>query len=236
MDRRYLVATLAIVATFASLNHGLRSGQLAVLSGGFGALAGGQCVASRMLAKIRERLQPGYPEEAQMLAELNVPMIRAQARMTEQAARRDSEVAKCAREEARQQAERARREVQIIREKMVRVKGSNAMMPIVSRNGMGIDMQVEISQATTRMAAQQSQLAMASEQLANMSDEIARQVDLQMANGELASLSGDSHQPCAFSHKTQIVVRNQIRNSMHVMQNSINNRVHAMQTAVGSYY
>lgn len=119
MERRYLVATLAIIATFAVLSHGFRTlEQVSLLYGhhaGVGLTA--KCnseasAASRFIGKVRTHLRPGYPEEAQLLAEMNLPIAMAQAKVAEEVARQNMAAARCAREMAKREAERTRREAE----------------------------------------------------------------------------------------------------------------------------
>ena len=74
MERRYLVAALAIIATFAVFSHGFRTLEHVSLLYGqqVGADLKAKCnadasAASRFMGKVRTHLRPGYPEEAQML-------------------------------------------------------------------------------------------------------------------------------------------------------------------------
>ena len=81
MERRYLVAALAIIATFAGFSHGFRCLQhLSLLHAehldAMAKVKADAGSAARAMAKIRTHLRPGYPEEAQLLAEMNVPIAR----------------------------------------------------------------------------------------------------------------------------------------------------------------
>ena len=82
MERRYLVATLALVATFAIFSREFRAGHLANLPCSRAALmselrCARQYVANQLLAKIRPFVDRGVPEEQQMVAELNLPALAA---------------------------------------------------------------------------------------------------------------------------------------------------------------
>jgi hypothetical protein len=147
MERRYLVATLAIIATFAMFSHGFRTlEQVSLLYGQHvRADVKAKCDAdasavSRFIGKVR--LRPGYPEEAQMLAEMNLPIALAQARVAErvaeEVARQNMAAARCAREtalreaqRARRDAERAQRDATRMRERMAHNNANASSMPIV---------------------------------------------------------------------------------------------------------
>ncbi|MGA3056111.1 MAG: hypothetical protein ABSD63_18025 [Candidatus Korobacteraceae bacterium] len=138
MERRYLVAALAIIATFAVFSHGFRTLEHVSLLYGqhVGADLQAKCdadasAASRFVGKVRTHLRPGYPEEAQMLAEMNLPIAMAQAKVAEEVARQNMAAARCARETAlreaqrsRREAERAQREATRMRERMARSNAS----------------------------------------------------------------------------------------------------------------
>lgn len=135
MERRYLVATLAIIATFAVLSHGFRTLEHVSLLYGqhVGADVKAKCnadasAASRFIGKVRTHLRPGYPEEAQLLAEMNLPIAMAQAKVAEEVARQNMAAARCARETAKREAERVRREATRMRERMAHSNAS--AMPI----------------------------------------------------------------------------------------------------------
>jgi hypothetical protein len=125
MERRYLVAVLAVIATFAVTSHGFRAldrvshgsddQHLWLMSrlGRVAAEATAKCESSsaaRAMAKVRTHLRPRYPEEAQLLAEMNVPFANLQSTIAGQMARQDAAIAHCARARAMAEAERAQRE------------------------------------------------------------------------------------------------------------------------------
>jgi hypothetical protein len=156
MERGYLVALLSIVATFTGLSHGFRSfeqwsaqrlHQVAVLRHS-------QCQASaaaRAVAKLKTHLRPRYAQEAQLMAELNLP-ARMQSIVTEQ----NLGSVRCARIEAMQETELARRELQRAqREIKVQVE------PLSLQVNLPADFEKQIQQSTvaaTRMANQQIKL------------------------------------------------------------------------------
>jgi len=115
MERRYLVAVLAMIVAFAATSHGFRALQQmsAVHVRHSGAMAHSThqpSCAARALAKIRTHLRPRYPEEAQLLAEMNVPLANVETTIEEQMARQNSAIAQCARSQAMRDADRARRD------------------------------------------------------------------------------------------------------------------------------
>ena len=138
MERRYLVAALAIIATFAVFSHGFRT--LEHVSLLYGHHAAAKCNAeasatSRFMGKMRSHLRPGYPEEAQLLAEMNLPIAMAQAKVAEEVARQNMAAAHCARETALREAQRARREVERAQREATRMRqrmahNSASAMPI----------------------------------------------------------------------------------------------------------
>jgi hypothetical protein len=135
MERRYLVAALAIIATFAVFSHGFRT--LEHVSLLYGHHAGAKCnadvsAASRFIGKVRTHLRPGYPEEAQLLAEMNLPIAMAQAKVAEEVARQNIAAAQCARATALREAQRARREATRMREKMAHNSANASAMPIAN--------------------------------------------------------------------------------------------------------
>ena len=131
MERRYLVATLAIIVTFATFSRGFQSlQQLSLQRAPHGrAVAGLQCVAStvsRWMARFKSELHPAYPEEAQLLAEMNLPLAAAQAKVAEQAAKQSQVAA----ETAMRQAERVQRDAVRMREQIARAQETVAVSPV----------------------------------------------------------------------------------------------------------
>ena len=106
MERRSLIATLALVATFAIFSRGLQSGHLAnpacPLSKLKAEIARAKhYLADQLVAKIRPFVDRGVPEEQQMVAELNLPALaaanekvaEAQAMLAQQTAENNCEAA-----------------------------------------------------------------------------------------------------------------------------------------------
>jgi hypothetical protein len=133
MERRYLVAALAIIATFAVFSHGFRTLEHVSLLYGHHAAADltAKCnseasAASRFIGKVRTHLRPGYPEEAQLLAEMNLPIAMAQAKVAEEVARQNIAAAQCARATALREAQRARREAERAQREAIRIRDKMA--------------------------------------------------------------------------------------------------------------
>ncbi len=176
MERRYLVAALAIIATFAVFSRGLRTLEHVSLLYGQRAQAklhakcnAGDSAVSRFMGKVH--LRPNYPEEAQMLAEMNLPIVMAQAKVAEQMARQNMAAAQCARATALRDAERARREATRMRERMARVNAS--AMPIAWEANMAANINQRVQARTAalaeRIAAQTVRLQMAADQMQDVS-------------------------------------------------------------------
>lgn len=123
MERRYLVAALAIIATFAITSRGFRALEHISLVHAAHAqtLTSPQCpssIAARALAKIHTHLRPRIPEEAALLAEMNIPFANMQSRIDEQVSRQDQAIAQCARERAMRDAEQAYRDAMRLQQQM----------------------------------------------------------------------------------------------------------------------
>ena len=115
MERRYLVATLALVATFATFSREFRAGYLAKLPRtGAELRADLACakhyVADQLVAKVSPFVDRGIPEEQQMIAELNLPvLVRANEKVAESQALVAEQVAERNCEAAQREQERAMR-------------------------------------------------------------------------------------------------------------------------------
>ena len=173
MERRYLVAALAIIATFAVFSRGFRTLEHVSLLYGqhAGADLRAKCnsdasAASRFMGKVRTHLRPGYPEEAQLLAEMNLPIAMAQAKVTEQVVRQNMAATRCARataqreaeraqreaERAQREAERAQREARRMRDKMARTGENVSAMPIVWGTNMAADVDQQVRAKAAALA------------------------------------------------------------------------------------
>ena len=113
MERRYLIATLALVATFAIFSREFRSGHLANLPCTRAELKADLACAKQYLvdqvdAKVHPFVSRGIPEEQQMVAELNLPVLVAaneqaaevQAQIAQQMAEKQCDAATRAQEQA----------------------------------------------------------------------------------------------------------------------------------------
>ncbi len=123
MERRYLVAAVALIATFAITSRGFRALEHVSLvrSAHAQTMTNPQCpysIASRALAKIHTHLRPRIPEEAQMLAEMNAPFASMQSTIAEQMSRQNQAIAQCARERAMRNAEQAYRDAMRLQQQM----------------------------------------------------------------------------------------------------------------------
>jgi len=115
MERRYLVATLALVATFAIFSREFRAGYMAKLPRTRAELrADLACaknyLAGQLAAKVRPFVDRGLPGEQQMVAELNLPvLVRANERVAETQALVAEQVAERNCEAAQREQDRAMR-------------------------------------------------------------------------------------------------------------------------------
>lgn len=119
MERRYLVAILALAATFAIFSREFRSGHVANLPCPRAKLqaeiaCAKRYLADQLVAKFRPFVDRGVPEEQQMVAELNLPVLAAaneklaetQVVLAQQTAQRNCESAMRAQERALRVQER----------------------------------------------------------------------------------------------------------------------------------
>ena len=162
MERRYLVAALAIIATFAITSRGFRALEhLAVVHAAHAqTLSAPQCpssVAERALAKIHTHLRPHIPEEAALLAEMNAPLINMQSTIAEQMSRQNQAIAQCARERAMRDAERAYRDAMRLQEQLKHTAGYSYnysySVPSVAISGLSPDAEARIQEKAAAIAA-----------------------------------------------------------------------------------
>ncbi len=149
MERRYLVAALGIVATFATFSSGFQSLQhISLLRGQH------PSALSRWAAKVRTHLRPAYPEEAQLLAEMNLPMA-THARLAEQALQQSQTATRCARETAIREAERARRDATRMRQQIAgrNISPAPIALDLKALDNLDQRMQVNVAALAQRVTA-----------------------------------------------------------------------------------
>src|SRR5271165_3552858 len=172
MERRYLVATLAIIATFAVFSRGFQSlQQLSLQRAQHGqSMIGSQCdrmpsIVSHWIAKFKSQLHPAYPEEAQLLAEMNLPIAAAQAKAAEQAVKQSQAAA----EIAMREAERARRDAMRMKEQMARTEKNMAAVPVTidlsGLNNLDMKMQAKAAAVAERIAVRSVRMQMTAARL-----------------------------------------------------------------------
>ena len=182
MERRYLVAALAIVATFAVVSRGFRGLQeisfmhprhlgpvtSALAMAKAGTMAKLECKAHSKAHTIQTHLRPRYPEEAQLLAEMNVPIAAIDLTIAEQMARQDEAIRHCARARAIQEAERARRDAISIQNRMN--QASSYLNPISVKFAKDFERQVQekAARASAHLAASNVKLQIAADKLQEM--------------------------------------------------------------------
>jgi hypothetical protein len=168
MERRYLVAALAIIATFAVFSHGFHALQRMSVepSENYRTMAAARCWASsaaHKVATVRSHFQHGYPpEQAQLVAEMNMPGM--ESTIAEQMARQDTAITRCARERALQEAERARHEAIRLQKDYMRAYARPAAAPTAFAIAMPADLDQRVQ---AQIAASQVKMQIAQEKLEN---------------------------------------------------------------------
>ena len=192
MERRYLVAALAIIVTFAGFSRGFQSlqrfSQERHQQGQN--MSRPQCgsvpaIVTRLFAKIRSEFQPGNPEEEQLLAELNVPAAAMQAKAAELAAKQAQAAAEVASANALREVERARRNAVKMQQQMTHNKSWQEMPVVVDLHGLdGLDQRIQIktAQMVERMTERNMRMQVNAAKLAAVS--------MHLDN------SGKRHSPC----------------------------------------
>jgi len=135
MERGYLVACLAIITTFAGLSTGFRSLDHTALFRirQFGVSARSRCPASsaaQAAAQAASQFQIPSAEEAQMLAEMNLPLAEMQAKVAQRMALQETVTTQCARARALQQAQRASQDVIRLRQNLTRIPQISPVDPL----------------------------------------------------------------------------------------------------------
>ncbi len=180
MERVYLVASLGIVVTFATLSSGFKS--LQQLSQPRGQQPS---TLSRWVGELKTHLHPADAEEAQMLAEMNLPPAPVQARIAEQAMQQSLAAAQCARETAAREAEHVRRDAARTREQIARETGISVSPVSIDLKGLdGLDQRIQIKTAAIarQIAVQNARMQIAAARL--------QAVSMRMQNG------GQHRSPC----------------------------------------
>jgi len=168
MERRYLVAALAIIATFAVFSRGFHALQRmsAEPSDNYRTMAAARCWASsaaHTVARVRSHFQHGYPpEQAQLVAEMNMPGM--ESTIAEQMARQDTAIARCARQRAMQEAERVRRDALRMQKDYMRAYAHPAAAPAAFAMALPADIDQRVQ---AQIAANQVKLQIAQEKLEN---------------------------------------------------------------------
>lgn len=239
MERRYLVAALAIITTFAGLSRGFRSLENLSLvhAQQLGAVAKAKCdagSAAQALAKIRTHLRPGYPEEAQLLAEMNVPIAALEAQAAQRMVEQDKAAAQCARATALRESQRARRDAIRMRDRMLRANTEGARVPISFQVKLPDDLEqrIEIRTAAvaSQMAAQQVKLQIAANRL--------RTASIRIAGSGMSAADGDDgdqdssrdviHVNCNYKNSWQPqadhIAREAVRDAMRQIEYSFNSK------------
>ncbi len=169
MERRYLVAALAIIATFAVFSRGFHAlqGMSVDRTENHRTMAAARCWASsaaHTVARVRSHFQHGYPpEQAQLVAEMNMPGM--ESTIAEQMARQDTAMARCAREHALHEAERARREAMRIERDSMRAYAHATPDPATFAISIPADLDQRIQ---AQVAASQVKLQIAQERIESM--------------------------------------------------------------------
>jgi len=165
MERGYLIAVLAIVATFTGFSRGFQSlEQWSFLHlRHMGVIAKAQCHArSQTMDRLKTHLRPDSAEEAVLLAEMNVPLAEAQPSIAEQVASQDTVAVRCARATAMQQIDRARRDMLRMQREMPITSVVEAMAPLSLQVPLPPDLEKDVRQnakVAARLAARQLQVA-----------------------------------------------------------------------------
>src|SRR5450755_3601351 len=146
MERRYLVATLALVATFAIFSRGFNSGHPANLPCSPAELRSDLACAKQYLAeqfdaKVRSFVARGIPDKQQMVAELNLPVLAAaneeitevQAQVAQQTAEKQCDAAARAQDNALRAQERSLRDVERMQERAAEI-GARAQESAMAMN------------------------------------------------------------------------------------------------------
>jgi hypothetical protein len=213
MERRYLVAALAMILAFAATSHGFRALQQMSWvhvrhSGAMAHSMHAPSCAARALAKINTHLRPRYPEEAQLLAEMNVPLANMQATIEQRMAQQNSAIAQGYRERAMQDAEHAYRDAMRMQQGMTRAAGRANLGPMAMEVNLPADLDQRINAAlASSMAANNVKLQGLADKLRASSMRIENLdipiIDVTDDSGAPAHVHLHVHTRCNADTKTQ---------------------------------
>ncbi len=182
MERRYLVAALAIIATFVGMTHGIHAVQQLSNdhSGNFEAVALARCWANSAVehvAKMRAHFRHDDSSgPAPMVAEMNLPEMPSS--IAEQMARQDVAASRCVREKAAREAEHARREAMRAQQESMHAYAIAVPEPQAFAVNIPSDLSERIQAV---LAKNQMKLQMAQEKLADMEIPSTVDVDTQVS-------------------------------------------------------
>ena len=226
MERRYLVAALAIVATFTGLSRGFQSLQhLSPLQvHHLRVLARVKCEASaaaaRAMARVKTQLHPGYPEEAQLLAEMNAPMPPLEAKIAMPAAPA-APPAPCAGAMAERDAQRAHRDSMRMRPH-AHMAARVGLDPISVHINLPPDferrIQARAEAMAARMEAQQERMQIAAARMQESYARIAEVAPVAVDMVEQPDVHVDTHISCKVANRWQQQSQQVIRKAMQQMQ------------------
>jgi hypothetical protein len=211
MERRYLVAALAMILAFAATSHGFRALQQMSWvhvrhSGAMAHSTHAPSCAARALAKIRTHLRPRYPEEAQLLAEMNVPLANMQATLEQRMTQQNSAIAQGYRERAMQDAEHAYRDAMRMQQDMTRAAGRANLGPMEMNLPADLDQRINAALASS-MAANNVKLQGLADKLRASSMRIENLdipiIDVTDDSGAPAHVHVHVHTRCNADTKTQ---------------------------------
>jgi len=167
MERGYLVAALAVIATFTALSRGMQSLEhwSLIHVRHAAALARNECHADGARTKVRvlTHLRAHTADEAELLAKLHVPRADISA-VTEEAVQRNMAAARCAQARAMREAERARSEMLRMQQQLADVPQPIQIEPLSLSIELPADVQRQIQRSSAiaaKYAAREVRLQMA---------------------------------------------------------------------------
>jgi hypothetical protein len=227
MERRYLVAALAIIATFTGFSRGFQSLQhLSPLQvSHLRAFARVKCEASaaaaHAMARVRTHLHPGYPEEAQLLAEMNAPMPPLEEKIALPVAPAAPPVP-CVGATVEREAQRAHRDSMRMRQHMARLASGSGVDPISLRLNLPSDfeqrIQAKADAMTARMEAQQERMQIAAARMQESYARMAESVPVEVDVVDQPDMRVDTHISCKIATHWQQQTQQAVRRAMQQMQ------------------